>query len=98
MAWVIGIDEAGYGPNLGPLVATAVALQVPEPDADCWQLLAAAVRRAAGKDDGRLTVDDSKLVHAGPKGLSRLERGVFAGLFGGAGPQIGRAACREGVT
>ena len=24
MPWVVGIDEAGYGPNLGPLVQAAV--------------------------------------------------------------------------
>ena len=25
--WVIGIDEAGYGPNLGPLVMSAVVAE-----------------------------------------------------------------------
>ena len=28
MPWIVGIDEAGYGPNLGPFVMTAVASRV----------------------------------------------------------------------
>src|SRR5437016_4219233 len=30
MPWLIGMDEAGYGPNLGPFVMSAVACKVPE--------------------------------------------------------------------
>ncbi|MCG8450775.1 MAG: hypothetical protein MI725_14490 [Pirellulales bacterium] len=34
MAWMIGIDEAGYGPNLGPLVVGATAWWVEEEKAE----------------------------------------------------------------
>ena len=70
--WV-GIDEAGYGPNLGPLVLTAVIAEGPDDRApDVWGDLAATVARA-GDTSGRLWVDDSKaILHAG-KGRDRLE-------------------------
>src|SRR5262245_9019791 len=85
MPWLVGLDEAGYGPNLGPLVQAAVAARVPD-DAGClWRCLAAGVRRAADPDDGRVLIDDSKLVYAGPNGLARLERGVV-GLVAGCQP------------
>ena len=69
MRWV-GIDEAGYGPNLGPLVMTAVIAEscnmmdesAPVFDAsppDLWRDLASTVDRAGG-DPGRLWLDDSK--------------------------------------
>jgi ribonuclease HII len=83
MPWIVGLDEAGYGPNLGPLVQAAVAARVPD-GVDClWTCLAKGVRRASDPDDGRLLIDDSKLVYAGPHGLSRLEYGVWS-LIGGA--------------
>ena len=80
MAWLIGVDEAGYGPNLGPFVMTAVACRVPEDlaAADLWQALRPAVRRHGEADDGRLLVEDSKLVYAAPRGLLCLETGVLA--------------------
>ena len=84
MAWVVGIDEAGYGPNLGPFVMTAVACRLPDglTGPELWQTLAKTVRRAADPDDGRLLIDDSKLVHA--HGLSALEFGVLTALGGAA--------------
>ena len=76
MGWVVGIDEAGYGPNVGPLVQTAVALYLPDDDPAGWETLRPVVRRAHEKDDGRLLIDDSKKVYTGG-GLAALERGVL---------------------
>lgn len=74
--WV-GIDEAGYGPNLGPLVMTAVVAEGPggrRPDV--WGDLPETVDRAGGRPD-RLWVDDSKRLH-GRGESDRLERAFVA--------------------
>ena len=78
MPWVVGIDEAGYGPNLGPLVQASVALWLPDHDPTGWEVLKPVIRRAGEKADGRILVDDSKLVHSGAKKFAKLERGVWA--------------------
>ncbi len=85
MRW-IGIDEAGYGPNLGPLVMTAVVAEATEgcgPETartlDLWGELAATVDRAGG-DPRRLWVDDSKAILRGGKGRDRLESASLAAL------------------
>jgi hypothetical protein len=82
MPWVVGIDEAGYGPNLGPFVMTAVACRVPEPLAgkDLWQVLQTAVRRSPDPDDGRILVEDSKLIYSTATGLGHLEKSVASTL------------------
>jgi ribonuclease HII len=85
MAWVVGIDEAGYGPNLGPFVMSLVGCQAPDAlaRADLWQALGPAVRRGGEKvkkGDPRLLVADSKVVYSSAKGLAGLERGVLAAL------------------
>jgi ribonuclease HII len=79
MPWVVGIDEAGYGPNLGPLVQAAVGLHLPDDDPAGWETLKPVVRRCHEKDDGRLLIDDSKKVYT-RHGLEALERGVFSGI------------------
>jgi ribonuclease HII len=78
--WIVGIDEAGYGPNLGPLVMTAVALRAPDDlaDANLWRLLKKAVRRSTSKDARRPMIDDSKAVYSTAKGIGDLELGVLA--------------------
>jgi hypothetical protein len=90
MPWVVGIDEAGYGPNLGPFVMTSVACRVPDRlgGGDLWQALRPAVRRAHEPADGRLLIEDSKLVYSTTRGLLDLETGVVATL----------APCRAGTA
>lgn len=81
MPWQVGIDEAGYGPNLGPLVMAVVACRTPTMD-DGWHHMRAAVRRQGEEDDGRLLVADSKVVFSQTKGLACLESVVLAYLKG----------------
>jgi hypothetical protein len=82
--WLVGIDEAGYGPNLGPLVMTSVACRVPRARAsvDLWTRLRPAVRRYGEEDDGRPLVADSKQVYSPAQGLEQLERGVLSTVAG----------------
>ncbi len=80
MAYLVGMDEAGYGPNLGPLVISATAWQVSgEPGSvDLYDALAKVV--APGPDRRRLAIADSKRLYK-PRGTLRLlERGVLAAL------------------
>jgi ribonuclease HII len=85
VAVVAGIDEAGLGPVLGPLVVSAAAFSLPDEltRASLWQLLASAVVRRPGKRHTRIAIADSKDLYSGLRGssgLGRLERGVLAML------------------
>lgn len=76
MPWVVGIDEAGYGPNLGPLVQACVGLYLPDDDLTGWKALKSIVRRMNEPKDDRLVVDDSKVVYT-KGGLEELEQTVL---------------------
>ena len=82
MPWLAGIDEAGYGPNLGPFVMTVMACHIAdiEGEVDLWKRLKHAVRRKKDRDDGRILVEDSKVVYTSKKGLKSLERGVMSAV------------------
>ncbi len=82
MAIIVGIDEAGYGPLLGPLVITSVAFQVPEDKlrANMWKLLENAVGKQKRKLAGRLLITDSKKAYSKSKGILHLRRSVLAAL------------------
>jgi ribonuclease HII len=67
--YIIGTDEAGYGPNLGPLVITATVWESP---ADDLSFLFEPLKHAG------ITVADSKKLYHGS--LSALEKNVSAVL------------------
>ena len=78
MPFLIGTDEAGYGPNLGPLVVGATVWQTPPrtmPE-DLYRLLEGCVCCQPG--DQRLAIADSKALYKPGLGLGGLERVVLA--------------------
>jgi hypothetical protein len=71
--WVAGIDEAGYGPLLGPLVVALAGFPVPRGSlgADLWVRLEHAVSRTPTRD-GRVAVCDSKMLFQRGRGRNAL--------------------------
>jgi hypothetical protein len=82
MALLIGMDEAGYGPNYGPLIVGATVWEVPgDPRKfDLWRAFAGIVDQSAPVDDAHIQIADSKQVYNPAKGLLNLERGVLRAL------------------
>jgi hypothetical protein len=106
MGIIAGIDEAGYGPLLGPLVVSLAAFHIPDPVAtddptaappSLWGRLGSqTVRksppsgRKAKAQDRRLVVCDSKKLYAGGRGLDRVEESVLCFLASARGAPLGR--------
>ncbi|MBC7854258.1 MAG: hypothetical protein IAF94_12565, partial [Pirellulaceae bacterium] len=82
MPFLIGTDEAGYGPNLGPLVVAASAWEVPPGTTaeTLYERLEKVVTADVSADDGRLPMADSKVLYKAGCGLAVLERSVLSAL------------------
>jgi hypothetical protein len=91
MGILVGTDEAGYGPNFGPLVVAATAWEVAEGagsreqgasgtsalhEVDLYRLLRPTVARSP--HEKRIAIADSKLLYRPGFGLRQLERGLHA--------------------
>lgn len=71
----IGLDEAGYGPNLGPLVIASTCWSTPgQPSRfDFYQALNSVVDPCSTCRGERLHIADSKRVNVGKNGFQSLE-------------------------
>ena len=86
---IVGMDEAGYGPMLGPLTVGMGAIRVGgwtpgEAATDLWKVLGGGVCRKGGDKRGRIAVEDSKKLKlandSAKHPLLHLEAGVLAML------------------
>ena len=82
MGYLIGTDEAGYGPNLGPLVISTTVWQVDDDqlDRDLYDRLGPTVSAVATDDASVVTIADSKILYRPGGDLAALERGVLSAL------------------
>lgn len=83
MAIIAGMDEAGYGPVLGPMVVTVVSFDVPEEKVQysLWNLLEKAVSGSLKDKRHRLVVQDSKKIYHAYNGLKLLEEAALTFLW-----------------
>ncbi|WP_432798107.1 hypothetical protein [Poriferisphaera sp. WC338] len=79
-----GIDEAGYGPLLGPLLISRSVIAIDDaPDfsydnlPDLWSILEGAVSRKLAGRKHRIPIGDSKKLVTKAAGIKHLETGVL---------------------
>ncbi|MHC4474078.1 MAG: hypothetical protein ACYTEL_00435 [Planctomycetota bacterium] len=82
MAVLVGIDEAGFGPILGPMVVSSTAFSLPDRliNADLWQALRKSVGNQRKHLAGRLLITDSKKAYSKSIGIKHLRRTVLVCL------------------
>ena len=81
--YLIGTDEAGYGPNLGPLVVSASLWRVPHAlrDADLYDVLEDyVVADTVTRDDPHVPIADSKRLYSSGDSWAQLELGLLTCL------------------
>ena len=82
MAVLVGIDEAGFGPILGPLVVSSSTFLLPKSlvEKDLWQELKSSVAERRRGMGGRILISDSKKAYSKSIGIKHLERTVLTFL------------------
>ena len=82
MVFVLGTDEAGYGPNLGPLCIAASAWHLPDdcPSDGLYDRLASVIASKIEAGCLKLHIADSKALYKAGGTLELLERGVLVTL------------------
>ena len=82
MAVLVGIDEAGFGPILGPLVVSSSTFLLPKSlvEKDLWQVLKRSVAERRRGMGGRILISDSKKAYSKSIGIKHLERTVLTFL------------------
>ena len=84
MAYQIGTDEAGYGPNLGPLVICGSRWEVPRTDVELYELLSNSVVAKTG-DAERIAICDSKALYKSGGSIEALETSVLSLIYAATG-------------
>ncbi len=90
MTLLIGTDEAGYGPNLGPLMVAATVWRIEAGMEDAEPVLSRALAEVEGLMAAHAGTRsplwaDSKQIYRAGAGFDMLERGVLLGLLLSAG-------------
>jgi ribonuclease HII len=82
MVVLVGIDEAGFGPLLGPLVVSSSTFSLPNNllKDDLWQILSRSVGNRRKRLAGRMLITDSKKAYSRASGIKHLERTVLGCL------------------
>jgi hypothetical protein len=70
MVRIVGMDEVGYGPLLGPFIVCSVTAEIPSLEIDLWDQLSPE----------EIPVGDSKKIFSQAKGISSLEPTALAWL------------------
>ena len=80
MAVLIGIDEAGFGPILGPLVVSSSSFLVQDHllTSDLWCVLRRSIAKKHKQLSGRLLITDSKKAYRKSLGIKHLQRTVLS--------------------
>ena len=79
MPYQIGTDEAGYGPNLGPLTICGTAWRSENEHQNIYHVLQDTI--SSSPKSGRIPICDSKKIYSASRGIATLESVVLAILF-----------------